>query len=313
MSSKPASGCAPPRPTPRRDREHEYRAGDDEAIRALRCRDLGQGLHRGMAPPRRPGGVRRPLSRAAGTGRAPDPATAADGHRPAGIRRAVRAPAVRSHSRCARRGRAVGRARRDALHRAHAPRHARWPPNQLEGVRPRHAARWPRDRARVLLRPRAADRGRDQKPARVGTVPAPAPARARQPCEDKEKAMTGTSEVRLPQGTIRYREMGTGEPIVLVHGLLTNGELWREVAPRIAADFRVIAPDWPLGSHEIPLNAGADRSPLGLAALIADFMDALQLENVTLVGNDTGGAPCPPRAAHHPPPPARRAASPRAS
>jgi len=39
------------------------------------------------------------------------------------------------------------------------------------------------------------------------------------------------NEVQLPQGTIRYREQGTGEPIVLVHGLLTNGELWREVIP----------------------------------------------------------------------------------
>jgi len=107
-------------------------------------------------------------------------------------------------------------------------------------------------------------------------------------------------EIQLSQGTIRYREQGAGEPILLVHGLLTNGELWREVAPRLAADFRVIAPDWPLGSHEIPLNEGADRSPLGLAALIADFMAALELENVTLVGNDTGGALCQLVAAHHP-------------
>ncbi len=107
-------------------------------------------------------------------------------------------------------------------------------------------------------------------------------------------------EIQLSQGTIRYREQGAGEPIVLVHGLLTNSELWREVAPRLAADFRVIAPDWPLGSHEIPLNEGADRSPLGLAALIADFMAALELENVTLVGNDTGGALCQLVAAHHP-------------
>jgi len=114
--------------------------------------------------------------------------------------------------------------------------------------------------------------------------------------------MTGTqaSEVRLPQGSIRYREMGTGEPIVLVHGLLTNGELWREVAPRLAADFRVLVPDWPLGSHEIPLDAGADLSPLGLAQIIADFLSALKLEGVTLVGNDTGGALCQLVAIHHP-------------
>jgi len=108
------------------------------------------------------------------------------------------------------------------------------------------------------------------------------------------------NEVSLPQGTIRYRELGTGEPVLLVHGFLTDGELWREVAPRLAADFRVLAPDWPLGSQQLPLNRGTDLSPLGLAKIVADFMAHLQLENVTLVGNDTGGAICQLVAVHHP-------------
>jgi pimeloyl-ACP methyl ester carboxylesterase len=108
------------------------------------------------------------------------------------------------------------------------------------------------------------------------------------------------NEVQLSQGTIRYREQGTGEPIVLVHGLLTNGELWREVIPRLAADFRVIAPDWPLGSHRVALGPGADLSPLGIAKLIADFIERLELERVTLVGNDTGGAMCQLVAVNHP-------------
>jgi pimeloyl-ACP methyl ester carboxylesterase len=111
---------------------------------------------------------------------------------------------------------------------------------------------------------------------------------------------TAMREVRLPQGTIRYREAGNGEPIVLVHGLLTNAELWREVIPRLAADFRVIAPDWPLGSHKVPLNPGADLSPPGLAQIVADFLAALELEGVTLVGNDTGGAICQLVVASHP-------------
>jgi pimeloyl-ACP methyl ester carboxylesterase len=108
------------------------------------------------------------------------------------------------------------------------------------------------------------------------------------------------NELTLPQGTIRYRELGTGEPILLVHGLLTNGELWREVAPRLAADFRVIAPDWPLGSQELAMKPGTDLSPLGLARIIAEFISTLGLENVTLVGNDTGGAICQLVAVHHP-------------
>jgi pimeloyl-ACP methyl ester carboxylesterase len=107
-------------------------------------------------------------------------------------------------------------------------------------------------------------------------------------------------QVHLPQGTIRYREAGSGEPIVLVHGLLTDGELWREVAPRLAADFRVFAPDWPLGSHRTPLDPGADPSPLGLARIIADFLHELDLDGVTLVGNDTGGGLCQLVAVNHP-------------
>ncbi len=108
------------------------------------------------------------------------------------------------------------------------------------------------------------------------------------------------NEVRLPQGTIRYRELGSGKPIVLVHGFLVNGELWREVAPRLAERFRVIVPELPLGSHELPMDAGTDLSPLGLAKIVADFMEALELEDVTLVGNDTGGAISQLVAVHHP-------------
>jgi pimeloyl-ACP methyl ester carboxylesterase len=107
-------------------------------------------------------------------------------------------------------------------------------------------------------------------------------------------------ELRLPQGPIRYRESGSGAPIVLVHGLLVNGELWRDVIPILAKAFRVIAPDWPLGSQELPLDPSADLSPPALAQLVADFLEALHLEGVTLVGNDTGGAICQLVAVDHP-------------
>ena len=107
-------------------------------------------------------------------------------------------------------------------------------------------------------------------------------------------------EVRLAPGTVRYREMGTGDPVVLVHGLLANGLLWREVAERLAADFRVIVPEWPLGAHELPLEPGADLTAPGMARLIAQFLEALDLRDVTLVGNDTGGALCQIVAVEHP-------------
>ena len=107
-------------------------------------------------------------------------------------------------------------------------------------------------------------------------------------------------ELQLPQGTIRYREFGSGEPVVLVHGLLADGNLWKDVEPILAADFRVIVPEWPLGSHTLPLAPGTDLSPTGLAAIIAGFVSRLGLEGPTLVGNDTGGALCQLVAAHHP-------------
>jgi pimeloyl-ACP methyl ester carboxylesterase len=110
------------------------------------------------------------------------------------------------------------------------------------------------------------------------------------------------NQVDIPQGTIRYRESGTGEPIVLVAGLLNNSLLWRDVMSDLARqqDFRVIAPDLPLGSHELPMKEGTDLSPPGLAAIIAAFLEALDLRDVTLVGNDTGGAICQLVAVNHP-------------
>lgn len=103
--------------------------------------------------------------------------------------------------------------------------------------------------------------------------------------------MLGTiKEITLPAGTIRYRDTGRGEPIVFVHGFMTDGRLWRKVIRSLERDHRCIAPDWPLGSHELPMNPDADVSPAGAAKIIADFLEALDLTNVTLVGNDSGGA-----------------------
>ncbi|MEU4251724.1 alpha/beta fold hydrolase [Amycolatopsis sp. NPDC026612] len=97
--------------------------------------------------------------------------------------------------------------------------------------------------------------------------------------------------VRVPAGELRYCERGTGAPVVFVHGVLTNAELWRKVVPDVAAaGFQCLAPDLPLGSHDIPMRADADLSPVGQADVIADFLDALDLHDVTLVANDTGGA-----------------------
>lgn len=103
-------------------------------------------------------------------------------------------------------------------------------------------------------------------------------------------ALGAVREIDLPAGRVRYHESGTGTPVVFVHGLLVNADLWRGVVPALAAGgHRCLAPDWPLGSHSIPLP-DADLSPVGIADLVADFLDALDLNDVTIVANDTGGA-----------------------
>jgi pimeloyl-ACP methyl ester carboxylesterase len=111
---------------------------------------------------------------------------------------------------------------------------------------------------------------------------------------------TPVQEAKLPQGTIRYKETGTGDPILLVHGFMVNSLLWRKVVPRLSRDFRVIAPDWPMGAHPVPMAAGTSLDPPGFARLVADFMAALDLRDVTLVGNDTGGGMCQLVAVNHP-------------
>jgi pimeloyl-ACP methyl ester carboxylesterase len=97
-------------------------------------------------------------------------------------------------------------------------------------------------------------------------------------------------EIDLPAGRIRYREAGEGKPVVFVHGFLVDGRLWDGVVDALSDRFRCIAPDWPIAAQQIAMNPDADLSPRGIAAIISSFLDALELEDVTLVGNDSGGA-----------------------
>jgi pimeloyl-ACP methyl ester carboxylesterase len=71
-----------------------------------------------------------------------------------------------------------------------------------------------------------------------------------------------------------------------------NGLLWDGAAAGLLPGHRCILPDWPMGSHPEAMSPGADVSPRGMAATIAEFLAELGLEDVTLVGNDSGGAVC---------------------
>jgi pimeloyl-ACP methyl ester carboxylesterase len=99
-----------------------------------------------------------------------------------------------------------------------------------------------------------------------------------------------TKEVRLAAGTIRYREAGAGPAIVFVHGYLVDGRLWDGVATALADRYRCIVPDLPFGAHRVAMAPEAALDPPGMARIVDDLIAALGLDDVTLVGNDSGGA-----------------------
>ncbi|MDP7704661.1 alpha/beta fold hydrolase [Mycobacterium sp. TY815] len=109
--------------------------------------------------------------------------------------------------------------------------------------------------------------------------------------------------IDISAGTIHYEATGpeSGRPVVFVHGYMMGGQLWRQVSERLAErGLRCIAPTWPLGAHPEPLRPGADRSITGVAGVVADFLAALDLDDVVLVGNDTGGVVTQLVAVHYP-------------
>jgi pimeloyl-ACP methyl ester carboxylesterase len=113
-------------------------------------------------------------------------------------------------------------------------------------------------------------------------------------------AAEARSTVSLSAGSISYTETGSGPPMVFVHGALVDGTLWSPAVPHLADRYRCIVPDMPLGSHRTAMVPDADLSPPGLARIVSDFLAELDLEDVVLVGNDTGGAICQLVAVNHP-------------
>jgi pimeloyl-ACP methyl ester carboxylesterase len=96
-------------------------------------------------------------------------------------------------------------------------------------------------------------------------------------------------EIELSAGMIEYEDTeGLGPVVVLLHGLVMNGSLWRHVVRDLRADHRCIVPTLPLGGHRWPMRADADLSPRGIGRLEAELLEKLNLHDVTLVGNDSG-------------------------
>jgi pimeloyl-ACP methyl ester carboxylesterase len=96
--------------------------------------------------------------------------------------------------------------------------------------------------------------------------------------------------VELPAGVIEYAETGSGPPVVLLHGLLMDHTVWDRVLPLLPDGFTYLRPVLPLGAHRRPMKPGADLTLRGQVRIVAAFLDALGLEDVTLVHSDWGGA-----------------------
>jgi pimeloyl-ACP methyl ester carboxylesterase len=97
--------------------------------------------------------------------------------------------------------------------------------------------------------------------------------------------------VDVTAGTIEYREEGdpSGPPVVLLHGLLMNDAQWNLAMPLLPSGFRYLLPILPMGGHRIPMRQNADLTLPGMVDVVADFLDALDVADVTLVVTDWGG------------------------
>jgi pimeloyl-ACP methyl ester carboxylesterase len=98
--------------------------------------------------------------------------------------------------------------------------------------------------------------------------------------------------ITTPAGVIEYRDIGSGEPVVFVHGALLNSALWNDVAFYLPTNLRLILLDLPLGGHRLPVAADANLTPPALGELLLDVVETFDLQEVTMVGSDIGVAIC---------------------
>lgn len=95
--------------------------------------------------------------------------------------------------------------------------------------------------------------------------------------------------LQVDRAAIEYTECGTGSPVVFVHGAYVTGALWDDVAHRLSDTHRCIVPTWPFGAQRKPVAEPADLSVAAAGRRILGLLEALDLSDVTLVANDTGG------------------------
>jgi pimeloyl-ACP methyl ester carboxylesterase len=98
-------------------------------------------------------------------------------------------------------------------------------------------------------------------------------------------------ELELSAGTIEYEDTGgDGPAIVLLSGLIMDGSAWRHVVEDLRSDYRCLLPTLPFGAHRRAMHADADLSMRGIASIVGEFIERLDLRETTLAINDWGGA-----------------------
>lgn len=95
--------------------------------------------------------------------------------------------------------------------------------------------------------------------------------------------------VTLSGAPIDYRDVGAGPAVVFLHGVYVGAPVWDDVVDRLTPTHRCIVPTWPLGAHAHEMPAGTDLSVAATARRLPELLEALDLTDVTVVANDSGG------------------------
>lgn len=106
-----------------------------------------------------------------------------------------------------------------------------------------------------------------------------------------KRYFSARKSVETPSGRISYVEQGSGPVALFVHGVLLNGYLWRHQLAELGDLRRCIAPDLLAHGHT-EIDPEQEVSVTANAHMLAQFLDALGIDRVDLVGNDSGGGIC---------------------
>jgi pimeloyl-ACP methyl ester carboxylesterase len=101
--------------------------------------------------------------------------------------------------------------------------------------------------------------------------------------------MLATTSETHGGGQLRVARMGSGPPVILLHGYPDNLQIWSELLPRLATRFAVLAFDWPGMGYSEAWTGGA--TPFDFARRLRTLMDDWSIERAAIIGHDMGGQP----------------------